>query len=86
MYDNRVSRFLWCKNINTINYLINGGPTCANLKVTLEIRYNKSIPNINYLKILRCMVYLNVFKEKRKKLISKTIKDMFVEYDELSRA
>lgn len=72
--------FLWTKVINIANYLVNISPTRAYHGTTPKQRFLKTKPRVD------ALAYLHIPKESRSKLDNKTLRCIFVGYDEHSKA
>lgn len=82
----KLPRFLQTEVINTANHLVNISPTRANHGITPEQRFTKTKPGVDNLKIFGVIAYLHIPRESRSKLDSKTLRCLFVGYDEHSKA
>jgi transposase InsO family protein len=80
-----IPTFIWSKVVNTSNYLVDRGPTCANNDIVLEQRYSKHKSHFNHLRVFGCLAYVHVPKQDCDKLGSKTKKCLFMGYDDKSK-
>jgi hypothetical protein len=78
--------FLWTKVVNTTNFLVNKSLTKANFGITLEKKYSRTWLDLSYLRVFSCIIFVHITKKERKKLNSKSLKCLFVGYDNHSKA
>lgn len=83
----RLPRYLWDEVAKTVNYIQNRLPCRALNLLTPEEAFTGQKPNISHLKVVGCLAFCHVPKEKRNKLDQKSIPStLFLGYDEHSKA
>lgn len=76
-----IPKGLWAEVVQASVYILNRtGPTPNDGKSPYELWYNKK-PKINHLRIIGCVCYVHVPKQKRSKLDKKAQKGILIGYD-----
>lgn len=81
LFDANLSKSYWAEAVNMATYLINKTISAAHGKVPDEMFFNKKV-DLTDLKIFGSPVMVHVPQEKRKKLDKKSMKLIFMGYDE----
>jgi hypothetical protein len=68
--------------VDTIKYLVNMSPSSALVEMNPHEVWSGKKPSISHLKFFGCDAFLDVPKEKRRKLIKKAVKCIFIGYKE----
>ena len=84
--DCHLPTYLWSEAVSHAQYLINRSPTRTNHGATPEAKYTGKTPDISNLKIFGCVAYVHVPKERRKKLDSRAIQCLFMDFDSETKA
>ena len=84
--ESNLPTYLRSEVVSMANFLINRSPTRSNFGVPPETTFTGKPLHLSKLKIFGCIAYIHVSDEDRKKMDSKTIKGMFVDYDMESKA
>eukprot|EP00253_Pinus_taeda_P003183 PITA_03183 len=82
LHDQRLLKFLWAKDANTVVYVQNQCPHQALGSKTPEEMFTDKKPDISHFRIFGSVVYFHVPKEKRNKLGASRKKGIFVGYGE----
>eukprot|EP00253_Pinus_taeda_P009687 PITA_09687 len=85
LHDQGLPLFLWEEACNTAVYLQNNSPHRAMGHMTLEEAFFGKKPGIGHLRIVGCITYSYIPKEKRTKLEPTAEKGIFVGYSETSK-
>jgi len=83
--ESQVPPYLWTKVVNIIVYLINYSPTWANSGAMLEEMFLGEKLNVNHLRFFGYVAYVHIPKEKQNKLESRTLKCLFLGYDDQTK-
>ena len=86
LHDQGLPFFLWVEVCNTTVYIQNMSPHKVLGSKTSEEAYPGKKLDVGHFKILGCLTYSHVPSKKRTKLEPTTEKDIFVGYDEISKA
>ena len=78
-------KILWAKVLATSVCLLNRCPTISMPNITPYESWCGSKPNIYHLRVFRCISYVHVPTEKRRKLDDKSVKCIFIGYCEESK-
>lgn len=82
----QIPRFLWDEIAKSVNYIQNRLPCRALNRKTPEEAFTGTKPNLAHLRVLGCLAYCHIPKEKRNKLDPKALPTILLGYDEQSKA
>ena len=85
MHDQNLHTSFWAEASNIVVYIQNRCPHAILENVTLEEVFSGNKPDLSYLQILGCLVYIHILKEKRTKLEPLGKKGIFVGYRDSSK-
>lgn len=85
LVESGLEKKFWGEAINTANYLQNRCPSSSIVSTPYEL-WSKKKPSYSHLKIFGSEAYVHVPKEKRKTLDAKSVKLVFVGYEEGRKA
>jgi hypothetical protein len=86
MNDKNLSMFLWGETTMTTVYVQNRSPHRILKNMTREEAFSGKKPSVEHLRIFGCSAYIQVPKDKRKKLVASGNRGIFVGYSESSKA
>ena len=86
LHDQDLPLFLWTEACRTTVYLQNRSPHKAVGSMTLEEAFSGVRPEIRHFRMFGCLKFSHVPSEKRTKLEPTAEKDIFVGYNETSKA
>jgi hypothetical protein len=77
--------FLWTKVINVAIYFINYIMSKSLGKMSPKHVYTREPPRLGHLKVFKCLTYIHVPKVRVDKLEPRTIKGIFIGYNDVSK-
>jgi hypothetical protein len=78
----RIAQELWVEAVDTKKYLVNMSPSSALVDTTPHEVWSSKKPSVSHLKVFGCDAFVHVPKEKMSKLDKKTVKYIFIGYNE----
>ena len=81
LFDSRLSRYLWSELLHTKVYQKNRSPTTRLKGITPHEAWTGEKPFLGHMRIIGCVAWVHIPKEKRKKLDERSKKCYLVGYD-----
>ncbi|KAM1716757.1 hypothetical protein ACFX11_024686 [Malus domestica] len=84
--EKKIPKTFWLEATNWIVHVLNRSPTLAVKNKTPEEAWNGRKPSVEHLRVFGCIFYAHVLDSKRIKLDDKSLKCIFLEFSEESKA
>lgn len=79
LYDSKLSRYLWSELLHTEVYQKNRSPT-TRLRITPHEAWTNEKPSLAHMRVIGCVAWVHIPKEKRKKLNERSKKCYLIGY------